>query len=279
VHGTRRGILVAALVSGLAAVCVAPVTANAATSPAISISVSSGLKLFGDVVVQWANPGLDTVTVSGRLSPAAAGEVLRLFAQPFPFRKPPQAVPGQSRVLRSRKAVVSYVFHGAPHIATRYSVRVYASRTATKALASSGTQSVYEVSNETYQGWRSCNTRGNRPICHQTLRLFTEVPASAYKPESIKHLYVYLGITLGPRLPLPAPKTLSLISATVSKALRLSGTKFEQIVRFSFRVNNDAYSPLFTYCTKGTQAEDGLGLPGHHGCGSHKVSSSAVYLG
>jgi hypothetical protein len=279
VRGLRSGILVAALAGGLAALPAAPAVAQPIRTPTVSISLDSGLKLFGDVIVQWANPKLDTVRVSGQISAAASGEVLRLYAQPFPYREPAQPVPGQSRTLGASRAAVSYLFHGRPQLATRYSVRIYASGTAKAALASSAAETVYEVSNQTYAGWRSCNIRGNRPVCHQTLRLYTEIPASTYKLESAKHLYVYLGLTLGRSLPLPAPKTLFLISASVSKARLLSRTKFEQIVKFSFRVGNDAYFPLFTYCTKNTEVKDGLNLPGKHGCGSPKISSSVIYLG
>jgi hypothetical protein len=279
VRGTRRGILVAALVSGLAAASVAPAMAQPAKSPTISINLASGVKILGNVVVQWANSKYDTVKATGTISASTAGEVLRLFAQPFPYRKAPQAVPGQSMTLGTSSTAVSYRFFGKPQIATRYSVRVYASATAKAPLASSATQTVYEVSNQIYLGWRSCNTRGNRPICHQTLRLYTSVPASTYKLESAKHLYVYFAVTLGPSLPLPFPKTLSLISASVSKPRRLSATKFEQILKFSFRVGTDAYNPAFIYCTKDTESRDGLNLPGHHGCGSRKISSSVIYLG
>ena len=35
----------------------------------------------------------------------------------------------------------------------------------------------------------------------------------------------------------------------------------------------------WTTCSKDTEAADGIGLPGHHGCGAERVLSSAPYLG
>ena len=44
-------------------------------------------------------------------------------------------------------------------------------------------------------------------------------------------------------------------------------------------VGNDAYAWNWNTCSKDTEAEDGIGLPGNHGCGSKSVPASAVYLG
>lgn len=42
---------------------------------------------------------------------------------------------------------------------------------------------------------------------------------------------------------------------------------------------SDGYAWNWNTCSKDTEAEDGIGLPGNHGCGSKSVPASAVYLG
>jgi hypothetical protein len=50
-------------------------------------------------------------------------------------------------------------------------------------------------------------------------------------------------------------------------------------VTLSWTVGNDAFNAEWNECTKDTEAEDGVGLPGSHGCGDQSVPSSQVYLG
>jgi len=44
-------------------------------------------------------------------------------------------------------------------------------------------------------------------------------------------------------------------------------------------VGNDAYNWNWTSCNQDTEAQDGMGLPGRHGCGARSVDVSASYLG
>jgi len=44
-------------------------------------------------------------------------------------------------------------------------------------------------------------------------------------------------------------------------------------------VGNDAYNWNWTSCNQDTEAQDGMGLPGRHGCGARRVDVSASYLG
>ena len=55
--------------------------------------------------------------------------------------------------------------------------------------------------------------------------------------------------------------------------------EFTQTVTFSFRIGDDAYYWDWNSCIKDTEPEDGIGLPGHHGCGDPRVLDSASYLG
>jgi hypothetical protein len=254
--------------------------AQPAQTPTISINISSGTKVAGYVVVQWANKSVSTVTVKGSISATTSGEVLELFAQPF-GKKTAQPVPGQSVTFSTSSTTpVPYSFSAKPSIATRYSVEVFASSTATSPLATSATDTVYMVTNQALFGWRSCNTRGNRPICHQTLKLYTALPASALGMESRKHLYFYFAVNLNPRHIPGVPRFLTLdTSARIHRVRRVSPTVYEQTITFSFRVNNDAYNPVLAWCTKDTESRDGVNLPGHHGCGARRIRSNVTYLG
>jgi hypothetical protein len=279
VLNTRRGLLVAALTCGLTGAVMAPAMAQSAAAPTISFKMVSGGKISGNVFVQWANKKFDTVKITGAISSATSGEVLGLFAQPFPYRKAPVAVAGQSKTLATSTTSVAYSFTAKPQIATRYSVRVYASSSAKAPLASSITQTAYVVTNQVAFGFKSCNTRGNRPVCHQTLKIYTALPASAFKIESAKKWYFYFAVNLNPTHIPALPKTLVLdTSARISKAHRISATVFERTVTFTFRVNNDAYNSVFKFCSKDTESSDGVNMPGHHGCGAHRVSANG-YLG
>jgi len=48
---------------------------------------------------------------------------------------------------------------------------------------------------------------------------------------------------------------------------------------WSFRIGNNGYNFLQHICTKDTESKDGIGLPGHHHCGTRSFSTKTVYLG
>ena len=106
------------------------------------------------------------------------------------------------------------------------------------------------------------------------------VPPSALKTEMSKPLYLYFGINLAPNKKPSRPQWLLLGAgnghATVQ---RISTGEFDYTVTFSFPIGSDAYRWDADVCTRDTEAEDGLGLPGHHGCGDERVLQEASYLG
>ena len=198
--------------------------------------------------------------------------VAQLFAQPFPYKKAAAPVVGQQQVLTGTSPE-PYSFSSTPGIATRYSVEVLPSSTvSTPVQATSARQTVYVVTIPAETGVKTCNRAHNRPICHQTIRIYTLVPSSAYRAQSRLRLYFYFGIKLA-RIGVPkAPTWMSLdTAAKISKAKRISAVEFEQTVTFSFRVNNDGYNFNFNYCSKSAESSDGVNLPGHHHCGDKKV--------
>ena len=138
-------------------------------------------------------------------------------------------------------------------------------------------QTVYLATGGRVVGPKRCG----RPVCHEKLRVFTVLPASAFKSMSGKHLFFYFGLRLIARGVPPLPKFLKLDpSAKITKARRISGTQFEQTITWSFRIGNNGFNWIWTGCTKDTVAKDGMGLPGHHGCGAKRLRTKTLrYLG
>ncbi len=275
------GLWRAAMVTALAAAAVgagagAALAASTATTT-ITITVTSKIpKITGDVVVQYKNGKYDKVTVKGTVSAPASGEVAELYAQQFPYNTAAAPVAGQSKTFSASTTPVSYSFTAVPTLATKYSVRLFASSSASSALASSATKIVYVVTKQPFYGPSACKTA----VCHLSIRVYTILPASAYKTESAKRWYFYFGVNLSATTIPPAPKVLYLdSSAKIGKVKRISATEFERIISFSFRVNNDGYYIGFNFCSKDTESKDGVNLPGSHSCGAKKVKASIAYLG
>jgi hypothetical protein len=269
----------AAVVAAAAAIGagIAPAVAQSATGPTITIKVRSAIPaVTHDVLVQYDNSSLSKVTVYGTISATTSGEVAQLYAQSYPFRKAARPVPGQDEAFAASGGPARYMFTAVPTLATRYSVRLFASSSARTAKASSAVKDVYVVSNQPYYGLSSCT----RPVCHETVRVYTYLPASTYKIESAKRWYFYFGLNLSPTVEPPPPTWMYLDSqAKIGKVKRISAREFERTISFSFTINNDGYHIAFAYCSKDTEPKDGLNLPGHHSCGAKKVRSNILYLG
>lgn len=268
--------------SGLVASAAAtpePAAALTASRAAVTVTItatSKHAKITGDVLVAFkGRKGTNVATISGTVSDATAGEVARLYAQPFPFKSKPVPLPGKKQTLSGR-ATQSYKFTARPSVATRYTVRVLpGSATTSPAAAASRLRIVYVITNQVATGGVKCG----RPVCHESLRVTTRLPASAYKTEADKKWHFYLGVNLN-RIREPGPpKYLVLKSATISKARKISATEFERTITFSFRIGDDGYNWLADYCSRNTESTDGINLPGHHKCGVREIRNSTRYLG
>ena len=64
----------------------------------------------------------------------------------------------------------------------------------------------------------------------------------------------------------------------ISPPYRISATEFGVNIFYLFAVGPDRYSFRFAACTPDTETQDGLGLPGRHGCGA-EIASPGSYLG
>ncbi len=260
-----------AVAGGLALAAAAP--AMAAPGPAaVTVTISAQSKLrpvTGHVLVVFRSGPKSSVQLSGSYSGAASGDTLALFAQPFPYSSPPAQIASKQITAASG----SYSFSEIPQIATKYKAEVLSG---TAVQGTSPVRYVYLSPRVNVTGGHKCG----RPVCHEQFTVSEIVPASAYSAESAKHWYVYFGLRLSPVREPPAPRWLNLdAKAKVGPVTKVAATQFRRTVSFSFRIGSEGYHWLWNSCSKDTVAADGVGLPGQHGCGGHRVRSSARYLG
>jgi hypothetical protein len=91
----------------------------------------------------------------------------------------------------------------------------------------------------------------------------------------------YFALNLDPKKEPPAPKFLTLNAGNghISAPHQIAPNKFSQTVTYSFQVGNDGLNWGWNTCVRDIEAQNGLGLPGHHGCGDTQISESTPYLG
>jgi hypothetical protein len=248
------------------------------TAPTVSISAQSRFKpVTGDVYVYYAAGKYSDVTIKGDISGATTGDVAVLYAQQWPYKKKPVQVPREHvGLVVTGSSAVSYSFTASPGLATRYSVEVLASLSSTTELGGSKVVNVYVLANESASAFQKCA----RPTCHETWHLYEVVPPSTYKAESGKRMYFYFGLDLSTTGEPGPPRWLYLDhSASISKVRRISRSKFERTITWSFRIGNDGYYWWPAACTKDSESRDGLNLPGSHSCGNRRIPRTIAYLG
>ena len=243
-----------------------------ATIPATASS--SQAPVTGDVYVQYHDGADSTAKISGQVNGAASGEVVRLYAQQFPFTSAPS--PAGSLTLASAGST-AYTFQVTPALATRYQVKLFPSGAATAPSAISPVTTIYVISSST-ETRTHCDTR---PVCHITATDTFFTPPSALATEMSKTWYTYFALNLSPSNEPPVPATMRLGAGdfVAGKPQRTGSDEFTWTYSLSWTVGNDAFNAEWNECTKDTEAEDGVGLPGSHGCGDESVPSSQVYLG
>jgi hypothetical protein len=276
--GTRI-LIAAAAVASVAGLAQAPALGAPTTTATISISAKSALKpVTGDVFVVFNAGKFSNAHIKGSVTGATSGQVLQLFAQQFPFKK--TAAKLGSPVTLSG-ASMRYSFLVTPTLATRYHVELFTDSSETTRVAKSAGQIVYVTSAGRFTGIKSCNRRGQRPVCHQRIHVTVTVPPSTMRTERPKAWHLYFGLKLR-RIGIPSrPKTLKLNGghARVVSKKKLNSQQYAITFTLSFRVGNDGYFFVFNACQKDTESTDGLNLPGHHSCGNRFISSRLPYLG
>lgn len=270
------GMVMSAVMPAWSATVPNSVAASPATAPGVSINATSNFSPVGhDVYVSYLDGGDGQALISGQVTHARAGEIIRLYAQSFPSTR--RGAREQQQSLATG-GTVPYTFEVKPRIATRYTVRLFRRRGAAQPLAQSGTRAIYVVDGGHTGRPQNCS----RPVCRQHITVTISLPATAVRHEEAKPWFVYLGVRLGhaggasPK----APRFLVLQhSATVSAPKAVSRNSYQVTLGFSFRIGNDRFAWRWTACTQDTESADGTGLPGHHGCGAGKISANFRYLG
>jgi serine/threonine protein kinase len=276
----RRRIVVAAfaavIIVAAAGLAAGLLPGGPARTRAIPISVKSALPaVTGDVFVVYLGGAQANAEVYGDISKAANGEVAQLYAQQFPYQNAP--VQAGSVILHPAGTTARYEFQVTPTLATRYRVEVFQSSTASTPIAKSGVATIYVVPGGSTAKTQTCS----RPVCRESILTTNTVPPSALPSEMSKPWFAYFGINLAPTKEPPPPKWLLLGAGNghVTASRRISADEWGETVTFSFVIGNDAYDWGWSTCLQDTEAENGIGLPGHHGCGNERVLDTASYLG
>jgi hypothetical protein len=252
-----------------------PALATPATTPTITIAAKSTFqKVTGDVFVVYRAGSASSATISGSIASATAGEIVKVYAKQFPFST--AAAPVGTPITLSTTGTDPYSFSVTPTLATRYKVELFASD-GTTLLAVSPRVTVFVAVHSILSGGGRCA----RPTCSQTYHYRTVLPALAFRIERSKRWYSYFGVRLNATHIPPAPRTIRLGAGhvRVSATRKLNGHEYAVTFTFRFFIGRNAAHWAFNFCQKDTEAKDGLGLPGHHGCGLTFISSHRYYLG
>jgi len=242
----------------------------------VPISVRSvNPRVTGDVWVAYNDGKYSNAEVYGNIKKTASGEVAQLYAQRFPYNQPPVQV--GSVILHPTGGTASYDFPVTPTLATRYRVKLFRSSAGTTPLGTSAMATVYVARGGSATDSQKCG----RPVCHETFQETDYVPSSALQTELAKPWYLYFGMNLSP-VKEPAPPqwlVLGAGSGRVTATHRISANEFSVTITFSFQVGNNGYRWDWFACVKDSQEEDGIGLPGDHGCGAARIPDQFDYVG
>lgn len=244
-----------------------------AAGPAITIAGSAKVTpVRGYILVAYLDGVYSIAHIHGTISGAKAGEVAYLYGQQFPYKKPAARLGS----VTLKNASASYSFAVTPGLATRYAVRLFRSRTSRAMLATSRALNVYVAPFASITGGQQCS----RPVCHETFREYVLVPASALRAAMRDHLYPYFGLNLSPTSAPPRPKWLHLDggSARVGAAHSTASGEFERTITFTFAIGNEGYNWDWRTCLREIEPQNGIGLPGYHGCGATRAPSTSGYL-
>jgi hypothetical protein len=277
-----RWIAPAAAVGTVVAGAVAStgIPAQAATQASYHVTIGARGTAFGSVkgkvagraLVAYKAAGHDRGTISGAVTGNQAGDVVSLLAKPF--RAATFKATGQQVTLTAAGSA-SYSFAVQPSLATGYRVQVSTTTGSTTTVdATSAVATLYvEASGHGFKAHQKCTST----TCRYWYTASTVLPASAYKTESRKHVYMYLAQWYSAKH--PARWFYLSRTATTSKVKRINSGEFELTYTWHvhLRTGQNYWLPLS--CTKDSVAKDGLGLPGGHGCGAKRVSAKVTYLG
>jgi len=273
-YALRRALSAVAVAGAVISASQIPAAAVGAATPTMTID-AQGYYRIGNLTWARYHSKVGWAHISGRWAGAAAGDVVRLYAKPWPFNKP------FVQLLRPRTLPRSRGIYGFPNVtpkfATRYKVELFASKSSTKPLAVTSVATVYVVENLGLKESASCP----RPDCTSVVHVNAYLPPSAMRTERPKKIYTYFAVRLSPGGIPPAPKYLYLGAGhpRLTRTRKVAADQYRFTVRFTFRIGNNGAHWGFNLCNKDTEKTDGLGLPGHHHCGDKRIPNFIPYLG
>jgi hypothetical protein len=256
--------------------------AQSPVANAVSVDIAAESRLApvvpGNYVYVGYRSGRDaSAQIHGQITGASRGQVARLYAQQFPFDAAPAQVTSQTLNPSGAGKTADYTFTVTPTLETRYTVKVFRDSKSTAALGTSKVSTVYVT------GWTfsSPDVKCQRPTCHEKFTIRVQVPPAAIASEIAKAWYPYFGLRLGPDKAPPAPRiqTLNNAGAAVSSSRQTSADEYSLTISFTFEIGSKAYSWNWSACSRDTVEQNGLGVPGHHGCGDPKIRRSLKYAG
>ena len=196
-----------------------------------------------------------------------------------PLHQPAQ--PSGSVALNPSGSTAQYSFQVTPTLATRYTVEVLQSSTATTPLTASAAGTIYVIMGQTNEATSHTCTGGQ---CTATETVTVQVPAPALTTQlAAQPIYTYFAIAYESGGEPPAPQTLQLGAGdpTVSTPQQISADEYQLTLTFSFPSDGEYWQADWRRCTKSVEAQDGIGLPGadSNGCGSQTIQDSMTYIG
>jgi hypothetical protein len=251
---------------GLVASVAIPAASASPAAYTMTISAKSAIPLIsGHTLVVYKTKGFQTATIFGDVTGFAPGDLATLWAKPFGAT----AYKATSSTQTLAATSPNYSFSVQPSRATAYEVQI---TTGMNVDITSTPVTVYVTQGGRYGAQRQ--TCG-RTTCTYSYRIFEYLPASAYRIETRKHIYLYLAVGY-PRL--PGRYTLD-PAATATHLTKINPGEFRVTLTFVIALRRGSAQWVTNFCTKDTESLDGLGLPGHHGCGNRYISRRQIYVG
>jgi hypothetical protein len=272
-----RNVGVAGLVLAAAVVGAGQVPASASTAPAITIrpvaSVTTASKLPPFVIYRSAK--YSAVRYTGHVTNVTAGMVLRFYAKRFPYSGPWHKI-GRKKFRHAGTG--HFRFRAAPVLATRYRVELFLNASSRFALAESRVSTVYVLAGYRFSYHKTCG----HPVCRLVIHVHVLLPPVTLAAEISKQIVTYFGRTLARHGRRPQPVKWLYRNGGHSQVIgprQAAAGQIDLTLDFSFRIGRDSSAWSADFCTRNTESRDGLNLPGHHGCGSHRIKNPVRYLG
>lgn len=223
------------------------------------------MKVSGFTWVYYKPAADSAATVSGTAINVSTGDTVTLYAAPF-GAKTLTATGKPVTLTADNLGNASFSFTVHPSRETKYEAEV----TQDSLHATSTAQAIYVTRGFADNHFtQSCR----HDHCTASYRFYVEIPASAYKSEFKKHWYLYFAAAANQPATYPLSKTAS------AKNHKVNAGEFYALFTFRWKTKHPSLATWRFGCIKDTESSNGIGLPGKHGCGNKKLSTTLPYVG